>query len=125
MNIVDSCGWLEYFAAGPNATFFGPAIERPDELLVPSITLLEVHKRVLQQRNEGEALQAVAQMRQGLVCDLDTTIALRAAKLGHELRLPLADSVILATAQLHSATLWTQDADLKGLQGVKYVAAKR
>ena len=121
MNVVDSCGWLEYFADGPNADFFAPAIESVSELVVPSISVYEVFKRVLQQRDESDALQAVAAMQQGLVVDLDTTMALNAAKISVELRLPMADSVMLATARAHNATLWTQDADFGDIEGVQYV----
>jgi predicted nucleic acid-binding protein len=121
MNVVDSCGWLEYFADGPNADFFAPTIENVSELVVPSISVYEVFKRVLQQRNEGDALQAVAAMQQGLVVDLDTAIALNAAKISVELRLPMADSVMLATARAHNATLWTQDADFRDIEGIQYV----
>jgi predicted nucleic acid-binding protein len=114
------CGWLEYLADGPNAGFFAAAIENLAELIVPSLSVYEVVKRVLQQRNEGDALSVVATMQQGQVVNLDTTIALNAARMSVELRLPMADSVILATARAHEATLWTQDADLKGLAGVEY-----
>ena len=80
MNVIDSSAWLEYFANGPNAEFFAPAIEKAAELLVPSLTLYEVFKRVLQQRDEGSALQAVAVMQQGTVVDLDAPLALAAAR---------------------------------------------
>jgi toxin FitB len=120
MNVVDSSAWLEYFANGPNAEFFAPAIEKTAELLVPSLTLYEVFKRVLQQRDEGSALQAVAVMQQGTVVDLDAPLALAAARFSIEHRLPLADSVILATARSHAAVLWTQDADFKGIPGAEY-----
>lgn len=119
-NVVDSSAWLEYFAEGSNARHFAPSIESVDDLVVPSITLLEVFKRILQQRTEGEALHAVALMEQGLVVALDATLALSAAKLGVEAKLPLADSVILATAQHFGATLWTQDEDFEGMDGVQY-----
>ena len=124
MNVVDSSGWLEYFADGPNADFFAPAVENLEKLLVPSISLLEVFKRVVQQRGESEALNSVAQMRQGRVIDLDGTLALSAARIGLDLKLPLADSVILATALAHGATVWTQDRDFKGIEGVEYVARR-
>lgn len=120
MNVIDSSGWLEYFADGSNADFFAPAIERPTSLLVPSISLLEVFKRVLQQRDESAALQAVALMQQGQVVDLDGAIALTAARLGTDFGLPLADSVILATARHFNATVWTQDADFDGLSAVRF-----
>ncbi len=121
MNVVDSSGWLEYFADGPNADFFSSAVETVDELVVPSVSMYEVFKRVLQQRDEGDALQAVAVMQQGTVVNLDTTIALSAARLSVELKLPMADSIMLATARAHDATLWTQDADFEGMDGVQYV----
>ena len=120
MNVVDSSAWLEYFADGPNADHFATAIERPDGLLVPAITLLEVFKRVAQQRGEDAALQCVAVMQQGEVVDLDAGLALRAAALGLRHRLPLADSIVYATAQAREATVWTQDADFEGLSSVSF-----
>lgn len=121
MNVVDSSGWLEYFANGPNADFFAPTIERVSELVVPTLSLYEVFKRVLQQRGEGDALQAVAVMVQGTVADLDMDVALGAAKLSVDLKLPMAGSAMLATAQRHGAVFWTQDAHFDGVQGVRYV----
>ena len=121
MNVVDSSAWLEYFAAGPHAAQFAAAIEAADELLVPSIVLLEVTRRVLQQRGEDAALQAAALLHQGQVIDLDSGLALSAAKLGVEHKLPLADSIIYASARQFDATLWTMDADFKGLPGVRYI----
>ena len=121
MNLVDSSGWLEYFADGPNAGSFARPIEDVASLIVPSISLLEVFKRVLQQRSETDALRAVAMMQQGRVVDLDSELALTAAKLGNDLRLPLADSVIYATARKFEAALWTQDNDFEGLEGVHFV----
>ncbi len=120
MNVVDSSAWLEYFAGGPNAGFFAQPVENTAELVVPTLCLFEVFKRVLQQKDEGEALQAVAAMQQGTVVDLGANLALSAAKISHEEQLPMADSVILATARAHAATLWTQDADFKAVEGVKY-----
>ena len=122
MNVVDSSGWLEYFADGPNADFFAPAIESTSELVVPTLSLYEVFKRVQQQPGEGDALQAVAAMIQARVVELDMDLALGAAKVSIDFKLCMADSVMLATAQSHEATLWTQDADFEGIQGVKYVA---
>ena len=121
MNVVDSNGWLEYFADASNADFFAPAIEAVSELLVPTLSLYEVFKRILQQRTEGEALQAVAIMMQGQTVDLGAELALSAAKVSVERKLPMADSVMLATAQIHGATLWTQDADFEDIAGVQYV----
>jgi predicted nucleic acid-binding protein len=120
VNIVDSSGWLEYFADEPNADRFAPALGNSAELLVPSITLYEVFKIVCRQRGEDAALQAVAMMQQGKVVELSSSIALLAAKLSLDLKTPMADSIILATAQIHAATLWTQDNDFEGIPGVKY-----
>jgi predicted nucleic acid-binding protein len=120
VNVVDSSAWLEYFAAGPNADFFAAAIEATDELVVPSITLYEVFKRVAQQRTESEALLAVAQMQQGNVIELTGALALDSARTSLELKLPMADSVILTTARAFDATLWTQDADFENVAGVMY-----
>jgi len=122
VNVVDSSGWLEYFAAGRNADFFAPAIEDTSRLVVPTLSLYEVFKRIVQQRDEAAALQAVALMHRGEVIDLDVETALAAARLSLELRLPMADSIILATARAHRATLWTQDEDFDGKPGVRYVA---
>ena len=125
MNVVDSSGWLEYFADAKNAGFFSSAIEDLPRLVVPTIELYEVFKRVLQQRGETEALLAVATMKQGTVVDLHAELALAAAALARDLNLPLADSVIYATARKFGATLWTQDADFDGLAHVRYVATSR
>ena len=125
MNLVDSCGWLEYFADAPHADFYAPAIEDVENLIVPTICILEVFKRTLQQRNEDAALQAIALMHQGLVVDLTSTIALDAAKIGVQLKLPLANSVILATARSHAAVIWTQDEDFKGIKGVRYIEKRQ
>ena len=124
MNVVDSSAWLEYFADGSNAGYFAPAIENVGDLLVSTITLLEVFKRVYQQRGESAALQAVAQMQQGEVVDLDAALALTAARLGVDFRLPQADSIVYAAARVHDAELWTQDADFEGKPHVKYRAKR-
>jgi predicted nucleic acid-binding protein len=121
MNVVDSSGWLEYFADGENADFFANAIENIEDLIVPAISIYEVFKRVYQQRGEGDALQSVAMMEQGKVVELETTLALSAAKISLDLKIPMADSIILATARSSDATLWTQDVDFKGVVGVEYI----
>jgi len=122
MNVVDSSVWLEYFAAGPNADFFAAAIEATDELVVPSITLYEVFKRVALQAGESQALAAVAQMQQGNVVELSGTLALDSARASLDLKLPMADSVILTTARAFDATLWTQDVDFEDVSGVMYAS---
>ena len=120
MNVVDSSAWLEYFADGRNAGHFAAVIEAHETLLAPSITLLEVFKRISQQRDDGTALQCVAVMQQSVVVELGAALALRAAMLGRQYKLPLADSVVYATAQAGDALVWTQDAAFEGLPGVKF-----
>jgi predicted nucleic acid-binding protein len=123
MNVVDSSGWLEYFADGRNASFFAEPIEDTGRLIVPTLSLFEVFKRIRQQREEASALQAVALMHQGRIVGLDSGLAVSAARLSVEANLPLADSVILATSRAFKATLWTQDRDFKGIEGVRFVPA--
>jgi predicted nucleic acid-binding protein len=106
---------------GPNAEVFESAILAVERLLVPTISLYEVFKKVLRDTGEEEALALVGQMRQATVIDLDATLALEAGKLGVDLQLPLADSIILATARAHQATLWTQDEHFNGIPGVQYI----
>jgi len=121
MILVDSSGWLEYFADGPNAAAFERVLINTEKLLVPTLCLYEVFKVVLRERGEDEALQAVALMRQGEVVDLTAEIALLGARTSLDFQIPLADSIILATARLHGAIIWTQDADFKDVRGVKYI----
>ena len=120
MNVVDSSAWLEYFAEGQNARHFAVAIEDAGSLLLPSIVLFEVFKRALAQRGPDNALKAAAFMQRGEVVPLDSSISLAAARLSLDMQLPMADSIILATARRHRAVLWTQDADFRGVDGVKY-----
>lgn len=120
MNIVDSSGWLEYFSDGPNADYFAEPLGNVSELLVPTIILYEVFKVVCRQRGEDSALQATALMQQGRIIELSSSIALLAAKLSLDAKIPMADSIILATTQTNDATLWTQDNDFEGLPGVRY-----
>jgi predicted nucleic acid-binding protein len=121
MNVVDSSGWLEYFAGGKNADFFAPAIEDTENLIVPVICLYEVFKRILQQHGQGMAELRIADLYKGQVIDITPPLALSAARLSTELKLPMADSLILITAKENNATLWTQDEDFKGFEGVRYV----
>jgi toxin FitB len=121
MNVVDSSGWLEYFGKGTNGEFFAPVIEDSSHLVVPTISIYEVFKRIVLQRDEEEALRAIGWMAVGQLANLTQEIALSAAILSVEHRLPMADSIILATAQIYQATLWTQDDHFKDLPGVMYV----
>lgn len=120
MNIVDTSGWLEYFADSPLAENYASAIENTDELLVPSIVLYEVFKIITLAYDENKAFQAIAQLKQGQVLDVNEAIALYAGKISIEKRLPMADALIYATAILHNATILTQDAHFEGLPRVKY-----
>lgn len=122
MNVVDSSGWLEYVAGGPNAAFFAPPIEDVSTLLVPTISLFEVYKRVLRERGDRLAHQVASVMSSGRPVVLSEDIAMRAAQLSLAHRLSMADSILLATARTHQAILWTQDADFADLADVRYVA---
>jgi predicted nucleic acid-binding protein len=124
MNIIDSSGWLEYFAKGPNGEFFAPAIQDSDHLVVPTISIYEVYKRIVLQRDEEEALSAVGWMALGQIADLTQEIVLNAADLSVDHKLPMADSIILATARANNASLWTQDEHFKGLADVRYIEKK-
>ena len=123
MNIVDSSGWLEYLAEGANTGFFAKPIEDTKELLIPSISIYEVFKRVLQQKSENEALQVIAQMQQGQVVNVDPSIAISAARVSIQYQMPMADAIMLATARNHKAALWTQDSHFEGIQNVNYKKA--
>ena len=120
MNIVDSCAWLAYFADEPNAEHFQSPLKDTDSLVVPTITVYEVFNVVLRESGENEALQAVAAMQKGTVVDLTVNLAIAASKLSLLHNLPIADSIILATAQEFGAKIWTQDSDFVKISGVKY-----
>jgi predicted nucleic acid-binding protein len=122
VNVVDSSAWLEYFGDGENAAEFASAIETPETLAVPALTVYEVFKRTCQIKDEAGALEAIAVMLQGRVVDLNGSLAVEAARLSLETGLAMADSVILATARSEDAALWTQDAHFAGLENVEYRA---
>ena len=124
MNIVDSSGWLEYFSDGPNSKHFSNPLKDSASLVVPVITIYEVFKVVLRETGENEALQAVAAMQKGTVIDVTTNLAMNASKLSLNHNLPMADSIILATAKAYDCTIWTQDADFKNIPGVKFFSKK-
>ncbi len=118
LNVVDSSAWLEYLTGGVQAARFADVIEDSKRLIVPAIVLYEVFKKVLRERGEQAALQIAGAMHAGKVVPVDAALALDAARFS----LPLADSLIYATAQRLGATVWTQDDDFKDLPGVKYFA---
>jgi predicted nucleic acid-binding protein len=120
MNVVDSSAWLEYLADGPNAEYFSAPLVDTDNLIVPTVCIYEVFKAVLRQRGEDAALQTVALMKQGITINLTDELALQAAKISLEYQIPMADSIILATARAHEAVLWTQNQDFKDMENVNY-----
>ncbi|MGE5848215.1 MAG: type II toxin-antitoxin system VapC family toxin [Ignavibacteria bacterium] len=120
MNLVDSSGWLEYLADGKNAKSFAPAIEKVDELIVSTINIYEIYKKILNEKDEDAAIQVMGMMQQAKVIEVNAAIAIQAAKLSFEKKIPMADSLIYITAKLNDATVWTQDIDFKDLDGVKY-----
>jgi len=122
MNVVDSSAWLEYFGKGPNAAVFAPVIRDTKSLVVPVITLYEVFKRIRLQVGEDAAFEGVGYMLHGKVIELDMMLSLSAALLSRQHKLPMADSIILATAYAYDAEVWTQDADFDGIEGVRYFA---
>jgi len=124
MNIVDSSGWLAYFADEPNAKYFITPLKDTGSLVIPSVTIYEVFKVVLRETSENEALQTAAAMQKGRVVDLTAMLAIAASKLSLEHGIPMADSIILATAKAFDAVIWTQDSDFKNIAGVKYFPKK-
>jgi len=124
MNIVDSSGWLAYFADEPNAEHFLVPLSDSAGLVVPTVTIYEVFRLILRESNENDALQVVAAMQRGTVVDLNASLAIQASKLSVEHNLPMADSIILATAREFNAILWTQDADFKNISNVEYFPRK-
>jgi len=124
MNIVDSSGWLAYFADEPNAKHFLTPLNDTDLLVVPTVTIYEVFKVVLRESSENEALQAAFAMQKGRVVDLTASMAIAASKISLEHKIPMADSIILAIAKEFEATIWTQDSDFKNIDDVKYFPRK-
>jgi len=125
VNLVDSSGWLEYLSDGPNASFFEKPLETPGDMVVPTLCLYEVFKVVLRERGESDAIQATALMQQSPLVELTSDIALLAARISLIHKLPMADSIIAATATTQKAVIWTQDEDFKALEGVKYIPKKK
>jgi len=124
MNLVDSCGWLEYFTDGSYADFYSFPLRKLDQLIVPTICIYEVFKKIAHEKDDSSALQAVATMKQGQVIDLDTNIAMSAAKISYDLKIPMADSIILATSKMFKALIWTQDEHFKNISNVKFQIKK-
>jgi len=121
VNVIDSSAWLGYFAGELCAEAVAVPLREWDDVLVPSIVLTEVFKIAARQRGTRAAVRAIVQMRRGRVIPLDESLAIEAAQCGLEFKLPLADSVIYATARHFDALLWTRDADFRGLAGVEFL----
>ncbi len=121
MIVVDSSGWIEFFTGGSNARRYGRYLNRPSELVTPTIVLYEVYKLVKRERTEEEALLAVAQIQKTRLVPLSESLALAAADASLELRLAMADAIVYATAKAEGAELVTGDSDLRGLPGVTYL----
>ena len=125
MNLVDSSGWLEFFGDGPNADFFTEPLNSTKGLIVPTLCIYEVFKKIFKERGEDAAIQAAALMQHGTVIDLNKGLSINAAKLSCDLKLPMADSIVLATAKLFNATIWTQDRDFEGLEKIKFIKREK
>lgn len=121
MNVVDTSGWLEYFSGGDNAKDFSAPIKETKKLIVPTICLYEISKIILRESDENHLLQVLAAIQKGQVADLTPTISTAAAKISLKYKLPMADSIIYATAAKFNATVWTQDIDFKSLPNVNYI----
>lgn len=124
MNVVDSSGWVEFAIDEENADFFARPIRASEKLLVPTVCMYEVFKLVLRALGEERALEVIGQMSSGTTVELSRQIAINAARISNELKLAMADSIILATAKIYNATLWTQDEHFKDIEGVKYIEKK-
>lgn len=123
MIVVDSCGWVERFAGSAHGELYGAAMQDPGEMLVPAVCLTEVFRLLAREAGEPAALVGVGVMRQARVVALDAELAIGAARVGQALGLPLAHSIVYATAQAHGAEVWTHDERFRGLPGVRFVEA--
>jgi predicted nucleic acid-binding protein len=125
MNVVDSSGWIEFFTDGTNANIFAPLILKLDELIVPTIIIYEVYKKIAFSRDHEQAIEVIAHIQQAKhIVNIDTTLALEAAQYSLEYKLPMADSLIYATTKKFKATLWTQDIDFEKIPHVRYIEKK-
>jgi predicted nucleic acid-binding protein len=120
MNLVDSSGWLEYITNGNQARIFTPIIQNYDELIVSVINKYEVYKKLCLEFNPKKASNTMGVLYYGRLVEVTEEIALTAAELSIEYHIPMADSLLLATAKTMDATFWTLDAHFKNIPGVKY-----
>jgi len=124
MNVLDSSAWLAFFADEKNAEIFRPIVLDTETLFVPTICIYEVFKVILRERDESSALFFIGVMQKARIINIDFEISLNAAKLNSSFKLPMADSMILASANKVNATLWTQDSDFKEIESVMYYPKK-
>ncbi len=122
MNVVDSSGWIEFFRAGANGPVFKPVIEDRNHLLVPTISLFEVHRVLDRSLDTDLVTRCLDVMRLGRVLDLTDARAVAAAQIATRQKLVMADAAMYAMAREFGATFWTQDADYQGLDGVRFFA---
>lgn len=124
MIVIDSSGWLEYFIAGPNSKFFAEPIKNNPEIIIPTIVIYELWKKISREKGENKAIEVVAQLKRYEIVPLDESLSISAAKLSSQYKMAMADSIIYATAKKYNATLWTQDSDFKDFENVKYIEKK-
>ena len=121
-SVVDTCGWISYFLKDGNADFFGAVIEQTDTLLVPSIVVYEVSKKISLAYEQSVYLQVMRYLKLGQFIGVDWDLMINAAAASKHYRLHMSDAIIWQTAQSHNALLYTQDAAFEGLPGVVYRA---
>jgi toxin FitB len=120
MNLVDSSGWLEFFSNGKQAHLFTPIIQNSEELIVSVINKYEVYKKLCLEFNTKQAANSMGAMYLGRLVEVTEEIALTASELSIEFHIPMADSLLLATARIENADFWTLDSHFKDIPGVKY-----
>lgn len=125
MIVLDSSGWLEFFAEGPHVEEFASRLRHPATILTPTIAIYEVYQWIKRERSEEEAVYAAATMRKTKVVDWSDEISLTAADLSLAHKLPMADAIVLATARSHHAELLTTDSDFEGIEGVTVFSKKK
>lgn len=124
MIVVDSSGWLEFLTDGPLAVQYAARLRQPATVITPTIVVYEVYKHAKRLRGEEAAMDAVAAMQKTRIVPLTNELALVAADLSLEHKLPMADAIVLATARHHDAQVITSDVDFEGVPGVVYIAKK-
>jgi predicted nucleic acid-binding protein len=121
MIVVESCGWLEYFSAGPLAEKYYPYLKDTARVIVPTIVIYEVYKKIKREAGEEKALLAVAQMQSAVVAPFSSGVVLLAADVSLANNLPMADAIVYATAKIENAKLITSDEHFVGLDLVEYI----